>query len=91
MDKAVELPKPEKRKKTSQLINKGVGYPKERERLVAKKMDHRTFKLRKFWCYELGKLLWVIKNYIHSDDPFAVLTCLETVRRIHKTSQILES
>ena len=38
MDKAVELPKPEKRKKkTSQLINKGVGYPKERERLVAKK------------------------------------------------------
>ena len=43
MDKAVELPKPKKRKKTSQLIYKGVCYPKERERLVAKKMEYRTF------------------------------------------------
>ena len=42
-------------------------------------------------CYELDKLLWVVKNYMHSDDLFAVLTCLETVRRIYKTSQILES
>ena len=40
MDKKVELPKPQKKKKTekkSQLINKGVGNPIERERLVAKK------------------------------------------------------
>ena len=39
MDKTVELPKPQKKKqkKKSQLINKGVGNPIERERLVAKK------------------------------------------------------
>ena len=41
MDKTVELPKPQKKKKNqkkgSQLINKGVGNPIERERLVAKK------------------------------------------------------
>ena len=42
MDKTVELPKP-KQKNTSQLTDKGVGNSKERERLVAKKMEYRTF------------------------------------------------
>ena len=44
MDKTVELPKPNKKQKnTSQLTDKGVGNSKERERLVAKKMEYRTF------------------------------------------------
>ena len=47
MDKTVELPKPKqktkKQKNTSQLTDKGVGNSKERERLVAKKMEYRTF------------------------------------------------
>ena len=45
MDKTVELPKPKnkKQKNTSQLTDKGVGNSKKRERLVAKKMEYRTF------------------------------------------------
>ena len=46
MDKTVELrflSQNKKQKNTSQLTDKGVGNSKERERLVAKKMEYRTF------------------------------------------------
>ena len=93
MDEQLSFPS-QKTQKTSQLIYKGVGNPKARERLIAKRWSTEhllKYRLRKFCCCEFGKLLWVIKKYVHSNNPFAVLTCLKTVWRIYKTSQILES